>query len=204
MDLRRALAMTRPHAIRAGVTTTDHDDALSSRPDTQAVIDDITRHATVLLREEVHCQVDATKLAAGHAQIAGSLRSTRKEHRVELGAKGIGRNVDARLHTGLEHHALVGELPNAFCQHGLVHLEVRDPVSQKTTHAIGLLEHYHAVARTPQLLCRREPRGPRADDCHTIPRLVVRRARRDPSFSDRTVGDRLFDTANGDRLLDHA
>src|SRR5690349_8923151 len=76
MDLGGALPMTRPHTIRAGVPTPDHRDSFPPRPDCRTVVDNIARHSAVLLREEVHRQMNAAELATGNAQIARRLRAT--------------------------------------------------------------------------------------------------------------------------------
>ena len=62
------LAVRRADAVGAGVAAADHDDVLARRQD-------LVRHRVagddlVLLRQELHREVDAGELAAGHRQVA--------------------------------------------------------------------------------------------------------------------------------------
>ena len=66
----RALAMTGTEAIGAGVAAADDDYALAGGEDGFGFRHDVAFAAAVLLREEIHGEVDAREFAAGDAEVA--------------------------------------------------------------------------------------------------------------------------------------
>ena len=82
--------------------------------------------AAVLLRQELHREMDAVELAAGDRQIARLLRAGRDEHGVELVHQLLGFDVDSHMHAAAELHALRRHLIDPAGDVMLLHLEVGD------------------------------------------------------------------------------
>ena len=137
---RRALAVRRAEAVGAGVAAAEDDDALARRrgsgPATRVARDDL-----VLLRQEVHREVDALELAAGHRQVA-RLASRRRRARSRRTRGAARRPVTSTptLHARRERHALGRHLLHAAVDEVLLHLEVGDAVAQQPADAVGALE----------------------------------------------------------------
>src|SRR5690606_1968142 len=102
---RRALAIARAHAVRAGVAAADHDHVLARREDVFALHRQ-AGHAAVLLREEIHREMHAGQIAPRYAQIARRGGAAAQAHRIEI-AKLVYRIVDADVRIRLEDHAFL-------------------------------------------------------------------------------------------------
>ena len=73
-----------------------------------------SRDAAVLLRQELHREVDAVELAAGDRQVARSLGAARQHHRVVLRDDVVDRHLVADMDVVVEGHALgfhLGDTP---------------------------------------------------------------------------------------------
>src|SRR5690606_5979721 len=81
----------------------------------------------------------------------------------------------------------------------LLHLELGDAVPQQPSEPIVALEDRHLVARTRQLLRRRQPGRTRTDDRDLPARRLLRRARLDVTGLPRLRRDRLLDPLDRDR-----
>src|SRR2546430_16291948 len=86
MDGDRALAVRRPEAVRPRVATAEDDDALAGRQDLSVY--PVAGVHLVLLRQEVHGEVDAGELAAGQRQGSRRCCGPPQEGRVET-APGV-------------------------------------------------------------------------------------------------------------------
>src|SRR6185503_4016900 len=84
IDFYCALPMRGADAVRARIAPADDDHALAARPYRRRAIHDVSRDATILLRQVIHCEVNTGELAAGHAEIAGRLCAAREQDGVEL------------------------------------------------------------------------------------------------------------------------
>ena len=73
-----ALAMAGAQAIGAGIAAADDDDALAGGEDGFGVGDVVAFAAAVLLRQEIHGEVDALEFAAGDAEVARAVRRRRR------------------------------------------------------------------------------------------------------------------------------
>ena len=71
--LERALADRGADAVGAGVAAADHDDMLAGREDRLVGADRLAADAAVLLRQELHREMDAGEVAPGDRQIARRL-----------------------------------------------------------------------------------------------------------------------------------
>ena len=71
--LERALADRGADAVRSGVAAADHDDMLAGREDRLVGPDRLAGDAPVLLRQEIHREMDAGEVAARNGQVARRL-----------------------------------------------------------------------------------------------------------------------------------
>src|SRR5262249_31371085 len=106
-----AMAVRGAEAVRAGVAAAEDDDALVGGEDLPR--DGIARAHLVLLRQELHGEVDALQLAARYRQVARSGRAGRQHDGVELAAQVLARDVHAHAHAGAEGDALRRHLLHA-------------------------------------------------------------------------------------------
>ena len=69
----RALPERSADAVRAGVAAADHDHMLAAGENLGGVAERLAADAAVLLRQEIHREVDAGEVAAGDRQVARRL-----------------------------------------------------------------------------------------------------------------------------------
>ena len=107
-DADRALADRRADAVAARVAAADHDHVLALGGDHRAVAGGlvVASHAAILLAQEVHGQMDAAKVRAGHVQRPGVARAHAEAYGVELAPQFGGRHVAADIDARLEADAL--------------------------------------------------------------------------------------------------
>ena len=132
--------------------------------------------ALVLLRQEIHREMDAVELAARHFEVARQLGAAGQRHRVESAEQRVHRDIDADLDLGAEGDALGLHLRDAAVDQVLFHLEVGDAVAQQAADAVGLFEQRHRVAGARQLLGAGEPGRARADHRDALAGLPRRHA----------------------------
>ena len=80
----RALPERSADAVRAGVAAADHDDMLAVGEDVLGAAERLGGDAAVLLRQEIHREMDAVEVAAGNRQIAAGFGAAGQRHRVIL------------------------------------------------------------------------------------------------------------------------
>ncbi len=78
----RFLAMGCPQAIRARIAAADDHDAFARGEN--LVCDSVARAATVLLRQEIHREMDTLQFASGDREIARLLGSACQQNGVEI------------------------------------------------------------------------------------------------------------------------
>ena len=141
-----------------------------------------------------------SKSRPGIGQVAPSCCSPRQHDGVVL-VELAHRDVAADVGVRAEHRALGLHLVDAALEEALLHLELGDAVAQQATDPVGALVDNDVVSRAGELLCGREPSGPRADDGHALARLHRRRNRHDPAFVPRAVDDGDLDLLDRHRIL---
>src|SRR6202030_135373 len=80
----RALADRSADAVRAGIAAADDHDVLAAGEDRLPLRLRFPAHAPVLLRQEIHGEMDALELAPGNWQIARLLRAAGEHQRIIL------------------------------------------------------------------------------------------------------------------------
>ena len=211
-ELRHALgavAVAGAHAVAAGVATADHDHMLAVGA--QLALELVTGVDLVLLRQELHREMDAVQVATGHRQIARLFGAAGQQHRVKvlvqlrrrdgfLGPVGdlavLGQRADHDA--GAELHAFGLHLLDAAVDVGLLHLEVGDAIAQQAADAVVLFKQCDAVAGARQLLrCRHAGRAG-TDHGDFLAGLELGRTRRDPAFAPGAVDDGVLDGLDAD------
>ena len=89
------------------------------------------RQAAVLLRQEIHGEMDALELAAGHGQVARLFGAAGQHHRVIVLEQHFGRDVDADMRAVMEYDAFRLHLFDAAVDVMLFHLEIGNAVAQQ-------------------------------------------------------------------------
>src|SRR5690606_37315103 len=110
-------------------------------------------------------------------------------------------DVLADLDTCAEPCSLFLHLTKTRLDVALLHLEVRDAVSQQTTDTVVALEHGNGVAGAGELLGCGETRRPRADDRDRLTRETLGGLRLDPTLRESLVDDRDLDLFDRHRRL---
>ena len=139
-------------AVGAGVSAAQDDHALALRADALIRRDARARVEAVLLRQEIHSEMHAAKLAPRHRQIARHRAAARQNHRVEVAHKIRGGVVRAHVHARLEYNAFVAHLLNAALHNRLFQLEIGDAQGEQPADILVALKHRDPVAAAVELL----------------------------------------------------
>ena len=75
----------------------------------------------------------------------------------------------------------------------LLHLEVRDAVSQQSADPVRLLKHSHCMPSTSELLCAGHAGGARSDHGHGLAGLLFRNLRGNPALFPTPIDNRALD-----------
>ena len=207
-DRARPLAQGVADAVRAGIPAADHDDVGAVGADLRHARGlrqrrkrtELARYPAVALVQVVHREVDAAQLAAGHRQIARHARPRRQHDRVKAAAQLLPTDVAADVHTAAQLDPLSRQLLRAALDEPLFDLEVRHAEAHQATDRLVALEQRHAMPGPAQLLGRRHPRRPGADDGHAVAGLAPRRFGHDPALVPGAVDDRVLDLLDRDRV----
>jgi hypothetical protein len=153
----------RPNAVRPGIAPADHHDVLALGRDRVAagrrrLI--VARAALVLLRQEIHREMDAVQPAARHCQVARPFGPAGQRHRIVIRQQRVDRHghahfdIRAKLDTFGRHlrHALVDQM--------LFHFEVGNAVAQQPANTVVLLVQRYRVSGAGELLRARHTRRP--------------------------------------------
>ena len=196
----RALPDRGADAIGAGIAAADDDDVLAAGEDRLARRRRLAADAPVLLRQEIHGEVDAIELAAGNGQVARLLGAAGQDDCIIVGNELVGGDVDADMRAVVEHHALGLHLRDAAVDVMLFHLEVGNAVAKEAAGLGEFLENVGLMSGAGKLLRAGEARRSRADDRDLLSAPLRRRLRLEP-LRDGAVSDRAFDRFDGDRVL---
>ncbi|MPM55228.1 hypothetical protein SDC9_102021 [bioreactor metagenome] len=211
-----AVAVRCTHTVRARVAAANHDDVLAVGAD--LALELVARVDLVLLRQELHREMDAVKIAARHWQITRLLGTAGQQHGIELflqlfGCDGfLGPVGDlgalaqpvlgcADKHAGADLHAFGSELFCTTVDVRLLHLEVRNAIAQQATDAVVLFEQGHIVTCTCQLLRSRHARRAGANHGDVLASFVLGRLRLDPAFFPGTVDDGVLNRLDTDGIV---
>src|SRR5262249_42003532 len=181
----------------AGVAAADHHHVLAAGEDRLHVAQRLLVHAPVLLRQEVHGEVDAGEFAPRDRQVAPLLGAARQHDPAGgLGPAG-GRYVDADVAVVMERHAFGFHLRDAAEDDALLHLEVGNAVGQEPAGLGELLVDVDVVAGAAELLRAGEAGRAGAHDRDPLAGDVGRRLGLDPAVLPRPVDDHALDGLDG-------
>ena len=132
------------------------------------VAERLVADAPVLLRQELHGEMDAVEVAAGDRQVARLLGAAGENDRVVLLQQLGDVEFDADMDVAVEGDALGLHLRDAAVDVVLLHLEVGDAVAEQAAGLGVLLVDVDVVAGAGELLGAGEARRPGADDCDRL------------------------------------
>src|ERR1035437_5971223 len=193
-------------AVRSGVAAADHDHMLAAGENVRRAAERLVADAAVLLRQEIHREVNAPEIAAGNRQVARGFGAAGQRQRVVLvqhlaRIERAGRRA-ADVNAVMEGDALGFDLREAAVDDVLLHLEVGDAVTQQAAGLGEFLIDMHVVADTRELLRAGKPRGAGTDNGDLLAGLVRRDFRLYPAIFPGEVDDRAFDGFDGDGVVD--
>jgi hypothetical protein len=161
----------------------------------------LLRNAAVLLRQEIHREMDAVEVAAGDRQVARGFRAAGQCQRVILVQHLARVEVAADMDAVMEGDALGFHLRHAAIDDGLLHLEIGNAISQEPAGLGVFLVDMHLVTGARELLRAGHARRAGADHRDTLAGLELGDFRLDPATLPGTVDDRAFDGLDGDRVV---
>ena len=196
-DRRRPVPVCGAETVRAGVAAADDHHVLVPCRDRRR---SVAFAFPVGGDQVVHREVDPVEAASlDRGVVTRAQRPDREDHRVEVGAQPIDRQVDADLAGGHETGSFALHLPHTAVDRRLVHLERGDAVAQQAAEPIVAFEHRDGVTGTGELLGRGQSRRPRADDGHRVTGSARRLLGGDGAALPCRVRDGLLDPLDGDR-----
>ena len=147
-------------AVRAGIAAANDDDVLAAGEDRLPLRLRFPAHAPVLLRQEIHGEMDALELAPGDRQIARLFRATGKHQRIVVLEQPLGGHVHADMGAAMERDPFRLHLLHAPVNVVFLHLEIGNAVAQQPAGFGELLEDVHLVPDARELLRAGKPRRP--------------------------------------------
>ena len=208
------MAIAGAHAVRARITTTDHDDVLAVSP--QLAFELVARIDLVLLGQELHGEMHARQFTPRHGQIARLLGATRQQHGIKVFLQLCGRNGllgpvghlrvfghFADQHTGADRHAFLGQLVGPAVNVRFFHLEVRDAITQQATDAVVLFKQRHVMPDPCQLLGCRHAGWAGAHHGNLLAGFDTGRLRQHPALGPSAVDDGVLDRLDAHRFIVH-
>lgn len=144
-------------AVRACIAAADDEHILARRGNGDGFINGVAFAAMILLRQELHGEVNAFKLAAGNLEVARLLGATAEQDGVVVLGERFNRDVHADVRVGEERDAFRLHLLDAAINDMLLELEVRNTVTKQSADAVILLVDRDGVTRAAKLLRSGEP-----------------------------------------------
>ena len=131
----------------------------------------------VLLRQEIHGEMHAIKLASGNGQVAAFFCAASQNNRIILRRQFLHRTGDADIFTIVKSHAFLFHLRNAPVDQMFFHFEIRNAITQQTACLAIFFIHMHVMANARELLgCSKASRA-RANDRNGLARFCRRHLR---------------------------
>ena len=159
--------------------------------------------AAILLRQELHGEVNALELAAGNLQVARLLGAAAEQDGVVVLGERFDRHIDADMRVGHKGDALGAHLLDAAVDDVLFQLEVGNAVAQQAADAVGLFIDGDGVAGAAQLLRGGQAGRPAADHGDALAGVLLGRLGMNPALVPGALDDAALDELDGDgRLVD--
>jgi len=122
--------MASAQAIRSGVASADDHNVFASREYLGVRVQLVSQASAVLLRQELHCEMNAFELASWNPQVARLLASACENDCVELLAQFFEGHVVANVDVGLETNTFLEHLSEAAIKDVALKFEVRNAVPE--------------------------------------------------------------------------
>ena len=190
--------MAGAEAVSARVAAADDEDALAFRVNCEFWIDCVTFTTAVLLREELHCVVDAVEFTARDVEIARVLCAAGEENCIVVASQRFDGNVAPNMSVSEECDALGPHLLESAIKDVLFEFEVRNSIAKQAADAVVFLVDRDGMAGTTELLCGGESGGPAADDGNALPGIVLGRFGLNPTLIPRSLDDAALNELDGD------
>jgi len=165
--------------------------------------DSLAGNAPVLLRQEIHGEVDAVEVPAGRIreEIKWPLRANGEQDGVVRTIQALRRHVDANIDVAVKGDTFGFHLANASGDHALFHFEIGNAVNEKSAGASVLLIDMHIMTRPRQLLRGSQPSRTGADNSNFLSGFLVGRLWYDPTFLKAAIGNGALDRFDRDRRV---
>src|ERR1700730_981286 len=124
----RLLPVASPEAIRACIATADDHNALACRKN--LVRHHITSAARVLLRQELHREINSLEFPSRNFQVTWIFSASGQQDSVELLAQILRGNISAHVGSRLELNAFRRHLLEPPVKNFLFQLEVRNTIAE--------------------------------------------------------------------------
>ena len=144
------MAVAGAQAIRAGIAAADDYDALAGGAN--LIRNRVAGDHFILLRQELHGEIDALELAAGNVEVAWGFRAAGQQQGVKFLAQILRGNAAAHVSARLEADSLGHHLFQAPVEHALFQLEVGNAVAQQAADAVVFFKYGDVVPGAIQLL----------------------------------------------------
>src|SRR5580692_8403337 len=126
---------------------------------------DLVRHAVpftdlVRLRQKFHRKMNPFELPARDCEIARLFGATGQQNGIEIAPQIACWHICANMRVDDELYAFEPHLCDPAIDQVLLHLEIRDAVTEQPSYAIGFFKYGNGMSRARQLLRRGKSRGP--------------------------------------------
>src|SRR5487761_1913846 len=201
----RALPERGADAVRSGVAAADHHHMLAAGENVGHAAERLARDAAILLRQEVHREVNAGEIAAGNRQVARRLGTAGQRQRVILVQHAL--RIDCARRRAADRRAVVKgdslglHLRDAAVDDVLFHLEIGNAVAQQAAGLGVFLEYVHVVTGAGELLRAGHAGRAGADDRDLLAGPGRGDFRLDPAIVPGAVDDGAFDRLDGDGIV---
>src|SRR5262249_29918325 len=170
----------------------DHDDLFALGEDGLDIALRLITHTPVLLRQEIHREMDALELTAGDGQVARLLAAASEHHRIVVLDELVGRYTDANMCVVVKNDGLGLHLLDTPVDVNLFHLEVGDAVPEQSAGFCPAFIDMHFVPSARKLLRASKACRSRTNDGDLLAGLALRLIRFEP-LGDCPIGNLAFD-----------
>src|SRR5260370_11978294 len=200
-DRERALADRRADAVGAGIAAADHHHMLVGREDRLDAVLRLVVDAPVLLRAEVRSEWDGFEIPTGDRQVACFFGASCQHDGVVVGNEFGGSEIAADMDATMETHALGLHLRDTAGNKMLLHLEIRDAVTQQSARLRELFINMDIMAGARELLGAGKARRTRPHHRDSLAGLARWRLGLNPALLESAIHDGAFDGLDGNGIV---
>ncbi|MNV39150.1 hypothetical protein D3C71_1307200 [compost metagenome] len=164
-------------------------------------VDVFAADTAVLLHEIRHGIINAIKIGTADTGRTRGFRTAAIKNRIVIGQKRLNRHIHADINAAMEGNTFTLDLLDTAIDEVLLHLEIRNAVTQQPAGLRFALEDMNLVAGAAKLLRSRHAGWAGTDDGNLLAGVDRRRLRHDKAQLVSLVGNRLLDGLDGDRRI---